>query len=81
MAGFSKTSVHTVEQAVYRARKYRRRRFSANPGARAVFEAPPSVPSRSAETPRASAKGEMGAIVRRLRELAVHRPGEADPLD
>jgi hypothetical protein len=81
-AGFAETSVHTVEQAVYRARRYKRPKFAMNPDPRPVSEPPVGPTPRWAGTPRASTKEDMAAIGRRLRELArPPRPGERDPLN
>jgi len=81
-AGYAETSVHTVEQAVYRARRYKRRKFAVSPNLRPVSEAPAALPSRSVGTPQSSTKDDVVAIGRRLRELArPPRPGEVDPLD
>jgi hypothetical protein len=80
-AGFAGTSVHTMEQAVYRARRYKPR-FAVTLEARPAPEATPSPPSRSPQAPRSSMKEEMAAFRRRLCELArPPKPGEPDPLN
>jgi len=81
-AGFGETSVHTVEQAVYRARRYKRPKSAVNPHPRPVPEPTADPPSRWSRTPQASVKEDMAAIRRRLRELSrPPRPGERDPLN
>jgi hypothetical protein len=80
-AGFAGTSVHTMEQAVYRARRHKPR-FSVTLEPRSAPEAKPSPIPRSPNAPRPSMQEEMVAFKRRLRELA--RPpklGEPDPLN
>jgi hypothetical protein len=79
-AGFAGTSVHTVEQAVYRARRYKPR-FAVTLGPRAASEPPARPLSRSLQAPPSSTKEEMAALRRRFRELArPPGPGEDDPL-
>jgi hypothetical protein len=79
-AGFAGTSVHTVEQAVYRARRYKPR-FAVTLGSPPASEPTPSLLPRSPPAPQATMKEEMAAFRRRLRELArAPRPGEPDPL-
>src|ERR1700739_2992815 len=78
-AGFAGASVHTIEQAVYRARRYKLRLASSS-GLRAVPAAPVTLPAGSTEAGRASMKKEMADFARRLRELArPPKPGERDP--
>jgi sugar/nucleoside kinase (ribokinase family) len=78
-AGFAGTSVHTVEQAVYRARRYKPR-FAVTLAPRPA-PGPASPPSRLSHTPQSSMKEEMAAIRRRLQQLArPPGPGEDDPL-
>jgi hypothetical protein len=80
-AGFGGTSVHTTEQAVYRARRYKPR-FAVTLGSPPAFEPTPSPLPASPPAPRATMKEEMAAFRRRLRELArTPRPGEPDPLN
>jgi sugar/nucleoside kinase (ribokinase family) len=80
MAGFAGTSVHTVEQAVYRARRYKPR-FAVTLAPRPVSQLPASPPSRLPHTPQSSMKEEMAAIRRRFQQLArPPGPGEDDPL-
>ena len=81
-AGFTGTSVHTVEQAVYRARKYGRAKPTVNRDPRPRFGAPTGLPSQSSQVPRDSMNEDMKRISRRLRELSrPPRPGEPDPLN
>ena len=81
-AGFTGTSVHTVEQAVYRARKYGRAKPTVNRDPRPRFGAPTGLPSPSSQVPRDSMNEDMKRISRRLRELSrPPRPGEPDPLN
>jgi len=78
-AGFAGTSVHTVEQAVYRARRYKPR-FAVTLAPRPT-PGPASPPARLPYTPQSSMKEGMAAIRRRFQELArPPRPGEDDPL-
>jgi len=82
-AGFTGTSVHTMEQAVYRARRYKPR-FAAALEQRPAHspEAKPSPLPRSPETQQITIKEDMAAIRRRIRELArPPKPGEPDPLN
>jgi len=79
-AGFAGTSVHTVEQAVYRARRYKPR-FAVTLTPRPSSQLPTSPPSRLPHTQQSSMKEDMAAIRRRFQQLA--RPpgsGEDDPL-
>jgi hypothetical protein len=79
-AGFAGTSVHTVEQAVYRARRHKPR-FAVTLGPRPASEPQASPPSRLPHTPQSSMKEDMAAVRRRFQQLA--RPpglGEDDPL-
>jgi hypothetical protein len=80
-AGFACTSVHTIEQAVYRARRYKPR-FAVTLRPPPAFEPTPSPLPASPPAPRATMKEEMAAFRRRLRELArTPKPGEPDPLN
>jgi hypothetical protein len=80
-AGFAGTSVHTVEQAMYRARRYKPR-FAVTLEPRPAPEATPSPLPRSSLTPRITIKEDMAAIRRRFQELArPPKPGEPDPLN
>jgi len=80
-AGFVGTSVHTMEQAVYRARRYKPR-FAVTLGPRSVSQPPASPPSRLPHTPlQSSMKEDMAALRRRFQQLArPPGPGEDDPL-
>ena len=81
-AGFAGTSVHTIEQAVYRARRCYKPRFAVTLGPPPAPEATPSPLPGSPPAPQATMKEEMAAFRRRLRELArTPRPGEPDPLN
>jgi hypothetical protein len=82
-AGFAGTSLHTIEQAVYRARRYKPRfAVTLEPRPAHALEATPRPLSQSPSAPRATMKEEMAAFRRRLRELArPPRPGEPDPLN
>jgi sugar/nucleoside kinase (ribokinase family) len=80
-AGFAGTSVHTVEQAMYRARRHKPR-FAVTLEPRPAPEATPSPLPRSSLTPRITIKEDMAAIRRRFQELArPPKPGEPDPLN
>jgi hypothetical protein len=80
-AGFAGTSVHTMEQAVYRARRYKPR-FAVTLEPPPVSVPTPRPPSQSPPTPRATMKEEMAAIRRRFWELArPPKPGDPDPLN
>jgi hypothetical protein len=80
-AGFAGTSVHTMEQAMYRARRYKPR-FAVTLEPRPAPEATPSPLPRSSLTPRITIKEDMAAIRRRFQELArPPKPGEPDPLN
>ena len=79
-AGFPDTSLHTIEQAVYRARHYKPRRV-ARPGPQLPFARAASLRARAPDARPSSMKEDMANIARRLRELArPPRPGEEDPL-
>jgi hypothetical protein len=79
-AGFAGTSVHTIDYAVYRARRYKPR-FAVTLGPQTASAAPSGPPRRWSPTPRSSMKEEMTAIRRRLQELArPPGPSEDDPL-
>jgi hypothetical protein len=79
-AGFAGTSVHTMEQAVYRARRFKPR-FAVTLESRPRPETTPSSLPLSPPAPQATMKEEMAAFRRRLRELArPPRSGEPDPL-
>ena len=79
-AGFAGTSVHTVEQAVYRARRHKPR-FAVTLGPPPASQPTQRAISRSPQAPPSSMKEDMAALRRRLRELArPPRPGEDDPL-
>ena len=78
-AGFAGTSVHTMEQAVYRARRYKPR-FAVTLGPQPPSQ-PPAAPPPQWSAPHSPTKEDMASIRRRLRELArPPRPGEDDPL-
>jgi len=80
-AGFAGTSVHTMEQSVYRARRYKPR-FAVTLGPTPASVPAPSPLPRSPPAPQAKMKEEMAAFRRRLRELArTPKPGEPDPLN
>jgi hypothetical protein len=80
MAGFAGTSVHTVEQAVYRARRYKPR-FAVTLAPRPAPQLPTGLSTRPSHTSRSSMKEDMAAIRRRLQQLArPPGPGEDDPL-
>jgi hypothetical protein len=80
-AGFAGTSVHTVEQAVYRARRYKPR-FAVTLNPRPASELPASPPSSPPLTPRSPMKEDLAAMRRRFQELArPPKQGERDPLD
>jgi len=79
-AGFAGTSVHTIEQAVYRARRYKPR-FAVTLGPRAASATPAGPPRRWSPAPQSSMKEEMAVFGRRFRKLAaLPGPGEDDPL-
>jgi len=81
-AGFTGTSVHTVEQAVYRARKYGRAKPAVNRDPRPRFGPPTGLTLPSPQAPRGSMNEDKAKISRRLRELSrAPRPGEPDPLN
>ena len=80
-AGFAGTSVHTMEQAVYRARRYKPR-FAVTLGPSPAPEPTPRSLSRSPQAPQSSMKEDMAAIRRRFWALArPPKPGEPDPLN
>jgi hypothetical protein len=79
--GFAGTSVHTMEQAVYRARRYKPR-FAVTLGPSPAPEPTPGSLSRSPQAPQLSMKQDMAAIRRRFWALArPPKPGEPDPLN
>jgi hypothetical protein len=79
-AGFASTSVHTIHQAVYRARRYKPR-FGINPQPRPASKPPAGPPRQWSSTPRSSTKEKLAACRNRFRQLArPPGPGEDDPL-
>ena len=79
-AGFGGTSVHTIHQAVYRARRHKPR-FGSNPRPGPASESPAGPPQRLSSTPRSSAREEPATFGNRFRKLArPPDPGEDDPL-
>ena len=80
-AGFAGTSVHTMEQAVYRARRYKPR-FAVTLGPRDASESLARPISRSPQAPPPLMKEDMAAMRKRFQELArPPKSGERDPLD
>jgi hypothetical protein len=79
-AGFAGTSLRTIEQAVYRARRYKPR-FAVTLGPQAASAAPPGPPRRWSPAPPAAIEEDTAAVRRRFQELArPPGPGEDDPL-
>jgi hypothetical protein len=80
-AGFASTSVHTIHQAVYRARRHKPR-FGINLRAASPASQPPAgLPQRWSSTPPSSTKEKPAKFGDRFRKLArPPDPGEDNPL-
>src|SRR6266404_3483978 len=80
-AGFASTSVHTIHQAVYRARRHKPRfGINSRPGSPAS-QPPAGLPQRGSSPPRSSTKEKPATFGDRFRKLArPPDPGEDDPL-